>query len=237
MPARYSLKEFYPETFYHVYNRGVEKRDIILDDQDAGVLLSYIKTYLLPKDEEKLRLLIVNPETHWKTKEESLRLLRLNNFSDKIQLIAFCIMKNHFHMILWQQSEDSIDQFMNSLWTRYTMYFNKKYKRVGPLFQGVYKAVQVSTDEQLLHLSRYIHLNPIAKRHFRNPASKGDALRGYFLSSYLDFIGARKTEWVHAEKILSYWRHDQHEQYEQFALESDLMESAQIIHPIIIANV
>jgi hypothetical protein len=99
-------------------------------------------------------------------------------------------------------------QFMNSLWTRYAMYFNKKYHRVGPLFQDVYKAVMVTTEEQLLHLSRYIHKNPIAKRHFRTLASQGSALRTYKWSSYRVYVSLERAVWIRSDGILGHWNHE-----------------------------
>lgn len=234
MPSRHSVKTYAPNSFYHVYNRGVEKRDIFLEEIDYGVLLSYLKTYLTPKDKDALQNIIANPLSGWREKNMALRELRLNNFSDSIELIAFCLMKNHYHMLIRQESEAAMDQFMNSLWTRYTMYFNRKYKRIGPLFQDVYKAVLVETEEQLLYLTRYIHLNPIAKRHFRNPASKGDALRSYFYSSYQDYIGLRHTSWIHSDAILSHWNSRQCGSYGAFVLETSFEEqSAKIIAPVI----
>ncbi len=235
MPSRYSVKTYAPDSYYHVYNRGVEKREIFLEEKDYAVLLSYLKTYLMPKDENALMSIIANPLSGWREKDHAIKQLRLNNFSGSIELIAYCLMKNHYHMLIRQENENAMDQFMNSLWTRYTMYFNKKYKRVGPLFQDVYKAVLVQSDEQLIHLTRYIHRNPIAKRNLRIPASQGDALRSYFYSSYPDYIGMRRTEWIHSDHILATWNVDSYKKYEEFILEVDMEErSAKIIAPVII---
>jgi len=218
-----------------VYNRGVEKREIFLEEIDYGVLLSYVKTYLLPKDTHALMSVIANPIAGWRQKDQAIKALRLNNFSDSIELVAFCFMKNHYHMLIRQENENDMDQFMNSLWTRYTMYFNKKYKRVGPLFQDVYKAVLVKTEEQLMYLTRYIHRNPIAKRQLRNSISQRDALRNYVHSSYLNYVGERKATWIHSERILAAWNLDQYVQYEKFVLEFGIEErSAKIIAPVII---
>ena len=235
MPSRYSVKTYSANSFYHVYNRGVEKRKIFLDDLDFGVLLSYFKTYLLPKNTQELMSIIGDPLANWRDKDQAARLMRLNNFSDSIELIAYCLMPNHYHMLIRQREETAMDQFMNSLWTRYTMYFNKKYKRIGTLFQDVYKAVLVETDEQLLYLSRYIHRNPIVKRQLRNLASKGDALQSYLFSSYPNYIRLRNTEWLHPDHILSYWNKNQHILYKNFVLEEEYEEEcARIIAPVII---
>lgn len=199
MPAKNSQKLYVKKGYYHLYNRGVEKRNIFEDAQDYGVFLSYLKEYLLPKDEVKLREQLANPATSASEKGTILKALRLNNFSEEITLLSYCLMPNHFHLLIHQRSAEAIDGFMNSLATRYTMFFNKKYKRVGPLYQGVYKAVLVQTDEQFLHLSRYIHRNPLS-------------LQGVTLqrlsqqsSSYADYLGRRKTAWIHPKTVLSYF--------------------------------
>lgn len=196
MPSRNSTKQYIENTYYHIYNRGVEKRKIFQDDQDYGVLLSYLKEYLLPKDIKLLTERLADPKTPPKEKDRILKLLRLNNFNEDVTLLAYCLMPNHFHFLLKQKNPNSIDKFMNSLCTRYTMFFNRKNRRVGSLYQDVYKAVIVESDEQLLHLSRYIHKQTLA--------SQGDALRSQ-PSSYLDYLGKRKTLWVKPNEILSFF--------------------------------
>lgn len=202
MPAKNSIKVYVENGYYHLYNRGVEKRIIFEDEQDYAVFLSYLKTYLLPKNEDDLRRKLADLTISYKEKDAIIRLLRLNNFADEIILMAYCLMPNHFHFLVKQNSANAIDRFMNSLATRYTMYFNKKHKRIGVLYQGVYKAVMVLSNEQLLHLSRYIHRNPVRL------ASKGEAFRAQIMSqpsSYPEYLGQRKTEWVHPEDILGFF--------------------------------
>jgi len=152
MPARNSRKEYLENGYYHIYNRGVEKRIIFLDQQDYSVFLSYLKEYLLPKDEKGLRNRLFDPSISPRERDKIIKKLNLNNFSNEITLLAYCLMPNHFHFFIKQKSAGSMDKFMNSLGTRYTMYFNKKYKRVGSLYQGVYKAVLVDSDVQFLYL-------------------------------------------------------------------------------------
>ncbi len=202
MPAKNAIKEFVADSYYHIYNRGVEKRIIFQDEQDYTVFLSYLKTYLTKKDVSALRAVLADPEASWRKKDQALKQLRLNNFFDTITLISYCLMPNHFHFLIKQTEGTAIDRFMQSLFTRYTMYFNKKYHRVGPLFQGVYKAVRVETDEQLLHLSRYIHRNPASL------ASQGESLRSYSLSSYPQFLGLVDAPWVKPDAILDFFRRD-----------------------------
>lgn len=193
-------KQYAENSYYHIYNRGVEKRLIFQDPQDYGVFLGYLKEYLMPKDEEMLRSQLSDPNISYKDRDKILKLLRLNNFNNEVTLLAFCLMPNHFHFLISQKSAETIDKFMNSLGTRYTIYFNGKYKRVGKLYQGIYKAVTVSSDEQLLHLSRYIHKQALALQGIAWERGMQEQP-----SSYLDYIGKRKTEWVHPEEILKFF--------------------------------
>lgn len=199
MPAKNSTKLYINNGYYHLYNRGVEKRVIFEDAQDYGVFLSYLKEYLLPKDEKMLRKQLIDPITSVKKRDKILKSLRMNNFSNEIILLAYCLMPNHFHLLVKQNSEKAIDTFMNSLCTRYSMYFNRKYKRVGPLYQGVYKAVLIETIEQFLHLSRYIHRNPLSLQ--------GVALQTLSNqpSSYAEYLNLRKTKWVQPQEILEFF--------------------------------
>ena len=144
-------------------------------------------------------------------KDKALKLLRLNNFSGDISFISYCLMPNHFHLLVKQKNATTIDTFMNSLCTRYAMYFNKKYKRVGVLFQDHYKAVRVASDEQLLHLSRYIHRNPIK-------LLQGGPLQSYSYSSYQEYLGLRSSSWVASHLILDYFRKNKNasESYRSF---------------------
>lgn len=202
MPARNRTKQYVEESYYHIYNRGVEKRLIFLDEQDYGVFLSYLKNYLTPKNEKELLEKLSNPNTSYKEKDEILKLLRLNNFFGEITLLAYCLMPNHFHFFIKQKSSKTIDKFMQSLATRYTMYFNRKYERVGTLYQDIYKAVLLENDEQFIYLSKYIHKQ--AKIH--ELRTQGSTLRGWVQpSSYPEYLGKRKIEWVHPEEVLNYF--------------------------------
>lgn len=196
MPARNVRKQYLENSYYHIYNRGVEKRKIFLDEQDYNVFLSYLKEYLLPKDEKALYESLSDPNIGSIERNKILKLLRLNNFVDCISMLAYSLMPNHFHFLIRQREQNSMDKFMNSLGTRYTMFFNKKYKRVGSLYQDVYKAVLVKTDGQFIHLSRYIHKQALALQ--------GDALQVQ-PSSYDDYIGKGQTPWLNSKEILSFF--------------------------------
>ncbi|OGD79771.1 hypothetical protein A2368_04260 [Candidatus Collierbacteria bacterium RIFOXYB1_FULL_49_13] len=202
MPARNSRKVYYENGFYHVYNRGVEKRPIFEDQQDISVFLSYLKEYLAYRDDNLLTSKLSTGGLPWREREEYRSKLQLNNFFDEISLLCYGLMPNHFHFLLRQKQERSMDILMNSLGTRYTMYFNRKYKRVGSLYQGVYKAVEVDSEEYLLYLSKYIHYQTLVVD---------------YPSSFEDYIGWRKTDWVNTNVILSYFsKKNDRNSYEAF---------------------
>lgn len=187
MPARNIIKEYFEGGYYHVYNRGVEKRTIFLDDQDCHVFLRYIKLYLSPTERIKI-LADTNPKLQ--------RFLRLNLEND-VDLLCFALMPNHFHMLLKNKTLYGVRTFMQRLTTAYVMYFNNKYKRVGGLFQNTFKASPVLTDAYNLHLTRYIHKNSLKLE------SKTIKFGNY--CSYPYYVGDRVSDWLSKDEILSYF--------------------------------
>jgi len=191
MPQRNTVRHFTESGIYHIYNRGVEKRDIFLDEQDYAVFLHLLKYYLSPIDPN---------ETHPLLNFQNFSIVRprpLTNVGNEIELIEYCLMPNHFHLLLKQLSIDGVTKLLRRISTIYAMYFNKRYKRVGYLFQGPYRAVSVHDDSYLLHLSRYIHLNPVELTGF-HPVN-------YPYSSYQYFLGMKHASWVKPQIILSYF--------------------------------
>lgn len=201
MPSRNRTKQYAENSYYHIYNRGVEKRIIFLDKQDYSVFLSYLEDYLSFKDDKALLEKFSNLDTTYKEKNQIIKILRLNNFYNEVTLLAYCLMPNHFHFFIKQKSAKSIDKFMQSLCTRYSMYFNRKYKRVGFLYQDVYKAVLIENEAQFICLSKYIHKQAVIHQ---SPKDKTLNLEKQ-PSSYPEYSGKRKTEWIHPEEILNYF--------------------------------
>ena len=185
MPSKNVVKQYIKGGIYHIYNRGVEKRTIFQDEEDYAVFLRFLKEYLLPPNHPDLEVL----------RQKSPRRIPINCHQD-IELLSYCLMPNHFHLFVRQKSEEGLKGFMRALLTSYSIYFNSKYERVGPLFQGRYRAVLVQSDPYLLHLSRYIHLNPKELR------TKDGPLYNYPYSSYPIYLGRRKCEWVNEKMIL-----------------------------------
>ena len=172
MPSRNTVREYAPGSYYHVYNRGVAKQPIFVDNSDYTVFLSLLKRHL--SNEPQID-----------------RFGRLHpHYKDQVELLAFCLMPNHFHFLIHQDKDaQALSRFMKSVCTAYTMYFNRKYQRVGPLFQGRFKASRVSRDEYLQHISRYIHLNP-------------KDYRQYEWSSLPYYLDGRRAEWLIPKRVL-----------------------------------
>lgn len=136
------MKFYSPESYYHIYNRGVNERRIFIDAQDYAVFLNLLKRYLS------------NEET------KDLKGRQYETLYGQIELLAFCLMPNHFHLLIYQKDAGAMTKLMHNITGTYTRYFNKRRKRSGPLFQDRFKASQILLDEYLMHVSRYIHLNP-----------------------------------------------------------------------------
>lgn len=178
MPAKNVVKYYLSNSIYHIYNRGVNRDLIFKTEQDYKVFLTYLKDYLTPNADS----------TKFKVRN-------LQNYYSEIDLLAFCLMPNHVHLLIKQKDKDSIKKFTKSLFTRYSMYFNKKYKREGPLFQGKYKATNVINKDYLLDISRYIHKNPI--KFTKN------LIETY--SSYAQYLGIINLSWVNKNIVLDYF--------------------------------
>ena len=140
--------EFATENFYHIYNRGVEKRTIFEERFDT---MRFFQGMNLFNSIEPIGSIY----------EHTFLLSGNKNIKKNplVGIIAYCLNPNHFHFILTPKVTKGIQTFMHRLGTGYTMYFNEKYKRSGSLFQGVFKATHIDTNEYLLHVSAYVNLN------------------------------------------------------------------------------
>lgn len=178
--------------FYHVYNRGVEKRKIFLSDSDYKRFVALL--HLCNSTDP------VHIDMRRTTLDEILDTSPKNRLVD---VGAYCLMPNHFHLLLHESREDGISQFMHKLTTAYTMYFNKKNNRNGRLFQGVFKAEHANKNEYLKYLFGYVHLNPIKlvdskwkDNGIKNKTSAKNFLEKYEYSSYPEYAGLNRKEKV-----------------------------------------
>lgn len=142
--------------YYHVFNRGVAKLPVFVAKQDYQQAMLGLNYYRFIKPPIKLsRFKRLN------TQSKAEFLSKLSGIGNKlVDIVSFTLMPNHFHLLLKQTADNGIARYLSLFTNSYTRYFNTKLRRPGPLFQGVFKAVHVDNNAQLLHLSRYIHLNP-----------------------------------------------------------------------------
>lgn len=169
MPVR--TVSFADGEFYHIYNRGVEKRDIFLQSKDYKRFIKTLYYYQFKGPKPSLS----------KYTENGLNNLKFLPENKIIEVICYCLMPNHFHLLVRQLQENGISKFMGQLQNSFTKYFNTKHDRIGVLFQGPFKAVIMENDEQFIHVSRYIHLNPVVSGIVKKPEN-------YQWSSYLEYL-------------------------------------------------
>jgi len=195
---------------YHVLNRGTDKRKIFLCDEDY---LRFIHDIFEFNDEKG-----VTPNTGYffnrrnNTMEVGLPYIRQNKKPRKflVEILAFCLMPNHFHLMLRQKVDGGITKFMRKLGTGYTNYFNQKYKRSGALFQGKYKIGHITDEAHFIHLPYYIHFNPLdliapewRERELKNYDVAINFLEKYRWSSHLDYLGKKNFPSVTQREFLT----------------------------------
>src|SRR3989344_430612 len=199
--------------YYNVFNRGVDKRKIFLANYDYERFLYTVK-YLLT---------VGTAQTDLKLFDQSLA------FRGRLSFICYCLMPNHYHLVIQQTRENAISDFMHRLSTSYTKYFNLNRKRTGRLFENSFKAVHISSEELLLHTTRYIHLNPLL-------ANLTTKLETYPWSSYPDYIGMRHDTICAKEQILRLLSEQkQTEVYKNFAADQiDYSKKLKYIESVLI---
>ncbi len=185
-PFSFALDEY-----YHVYNRGTEKRKIFMDiaDYERFLVLMY-----LANSAENVHLWSARGST-------SLELFLQDKATPLVDICSYCLMPNHIHLLLRERTEGGIPRFMQKLMTGYTMYFNTRYERSGALFQGKYKAEHAVSDRYLKYLISYVHLNPIKiieprwkETGVRNRNAAKKYLKEYRWSSFRDYAGIKRPE-------------------------------------------
>ena len=181
--------------YYHIYNRGIDKRVIfkLKRDYERFMMLLYISN-----SEESLRLDdIIN-----KRGKDFNEVLMLDKNEPLVSIGAWCLMTNHFHLLVRQEIDGGITKFMRKLGVGYSMFFNIKYQRKGALFGGLFKANLIGNDDSYMkHLFGYIHLNPLDiqfpdwnKEISKTSSAMREFLESYRYSSYPEYIGKDRVE-------------------------------------------
>lgn len=179
------------DEYYHVFNRGVARQPTFVSKSDyfrALLALDYYQYANPPIKLSKFKVL---------SREDKYKLLSERDTSKLVDIISYVFMPNHFHLLLKQNIDNGISKYLSKFTNSYTRYFNIRHNRVGSVFQGVFKAVSVETEEQLLHLSRYIHLNPYVS----SVVTKSDLL-SYPWSSLNSYI-SNEASFINADSVLS----------------------------------
>ncbi len=188
-------KIFRAGEIYHIYNRGNHKEQIFFDEQDY---LNYIKRIKLALGKGSLSNLKIRP-------------FPANTFS----ILCYCLMPNHFHLMVKQNSDIPISQLISKVSISYAMYFNKRYNKVGNIFQDAFKAKLIDSDSYLTYLSAYIHNNP------ENPQT-------YPYSSFPDLAGDRNGT-ICDKYLLSFFENNK-ETYKKFILSYNNSDYQKIQH-------
>ncbi len=212
---------------YHIINRGITSQ-IIFSNKNYNRALETIFYYQSKTPPLRYSYFIRLPKTHrWEI------LGKLRQSQDYlVEIIVYCLMPNHFHFLLKQQSDNGISRFMNNFSNSYTRYFNIKNKRIGPIFQGRFKSVRIESEQQLLHVSRYIHLNPYSSGIAKTIAD----LKDYPYSSLPEYLGNTKEDlFCQKDIISSYFRKPG--AYEDFVFsQADHQRSLSIIKHLLLEN-
>lgn len=169
MPSKFVVRNFTEDSYYHIFNKGVEQRQIFLDEKDYRFFQVYLFIYLKPVE----KVLEKYPDVPSR--------LNSKNLSQEVELIGYCLLPDHFHLLLRQKTKDGISKLMKQMTNAYTLYFNQKNNHSGGIMQGRYKAVGVPQDS-LAYLLRYIHLNPVSHQLTQDLTTNP-------WSSYADYLG------------------------------------------------
>ena len=181
-------KEFAPGVLAHIYNRGNNKERIFFDSEDYKAFLYRIALALgFKQDELKNEKLLNIPYSRIRIEHPG---------KNHYKVHSFCLMPNHFHLIVEQCKEESLSKFIGKISISYAMYINKKYKRVGHLLQDRFKSNLIDSNEQLMWTSAYVHMNPVKDKIVDSPEK-------YEWSSYKDYVEERNLPITSKEMLIS----------------------------------
>jgi len=168
---------------YHVFNRSIEQKPIFTDKRERDRALLTLDFYRFSKISTGLAQVL-----KLELERRNFFLSQLKEKGEKLaEILSFCLMPNHYHLLLRQIQEGGIREFISNFGNSYTRYFNTKHKRVGPIFQGYFKSVRIEDEEQLIHVVRYVHLNPVVSY-----LVSQDDLEKYPYCSFQEYLGKKE---------------------------------------------
>jgi len=183
--------EFANGEYYHIYNRGVDKREVFLCEEDYSRFLETIQFVNTQKTYSGLSDYKRKGADRPRMSAAAADLGGLDQ--ELVDVICYCLNSNHYHLILKQKVQNGISLFMGKLGNSYTKYFNTKYDRSGSLFQGKFKSTHIDSNELLLYLSVYVNANH---------QIHGYPEKDWLYSSLLDYTGKRDRKLCDKEIIL-----------------------------------
>jgi len=195
--------------YYHVFNRSINKQPVLTNTRAALRAIQVIKYYLHEKPPLKFSRFIRLPKEN-----QSVIMDRLGMGKKLADMVAYCLMPNHFHFLLKQLTDVGIPKFVSNFQNSYAKYFNKRFEREGPLWKARYGSVHIEDEEQLLHVSRYIHLNPYTSFVVKDIGS----LFRYPFSSLPGYLNLEESGLVNTKHIFSYFKNAK--DYKKFVLDN-----------------
>ena len=189
----YRRTPFAPDEWYHLYTQGIDKRDIFINNSDFRRFqaLLYLANSVEPVNFEIIKAREIPHED----------IFMLPRVETPVAIGAYCLMKNHPHIVVQERKEGGVTSFMRKLGTAYTMYFNRKYSRIGNLMVKPFRSKHIEDDRYLRRVVQYVHLNPAEVFEYR--WKKGGVcdmrelekhLLGYTFSSLPDYFGNKRPE-------------------------------------------
>jgi len=196
MPRRKTI--FVNNQFYHIYNRIVEKKEVFLQKRIVERAILTLNYYQYKNPVIKLSYFLSQSKQNQK--------LILNNLKQKneklVDIIAYCFMPNHYHLQVKQLITNGISTFISKFQNSFTKYFNTLNKRIGHLFEGPFKAKIILSEEEFIHINRYIHLNPYTSFLVKDINN----LKNYSWSSILEYLNKQRGGFCNKEIIFSYFK-------------------------------
>lgn len=192
---------------YHVYNRGIHRQPTFTNVREYSRAIECLKYYRIPNPPVRLSKFL-RLETERKTSIIEV----MKGMEPLVTIFAYCLMPNHFHLLLRQEKDSGISKYLSNFQNSYTRYSNVRHNLDGSLFLNQFKAVRIITDEQLIHVSRYIHLNPYTS-YVVNSIDKLVSYKWSSLNTYLNI----RNDFVETNTILDLFRNQR--EYKQFVLD------------------